>query len=208
MKLFYSPGACSLAAHITLEEIGKPFELQLVSTADGSTQKPNYLAINPKGRVPALDLGGRILTELPAILFYLAQTNPESHFLPPDYEGQARALEWMNWLSGTVHGVGIAGIWRPNRFSDDVEIYPALNKKGMANTLENFKQINHYLEGKSWAVSNQYSIVDPFLLVLYRWGLRLKIDMATYPAFANVAKAVFTRPATQRAFKTEEIILG
>jgi glutathione S-transferase len=139
--LYYSPGACSLAPHIVLEEIGKPFELQLVSTSSGATRSLDYLKINPKGRVPVLVTNGTILTESPAILLYLALSNPDSHLLPNDPESIARSVEWLNWLSGTVHAVAIRQIWRAEDFtSDETRISEVVNN-GKRNLVSAFAYI-------------------------------------------------------------------
>src|ERR1700704_2282650 len=126
-RLYYSPGACSMAAHIVLEEIGEPYDLELVSSrgrvgGEGTTS-PAWMAQNPKGRVPALSgVSGRIggsdnlLTELHAILFYLARTHPQARLLPTDPAGEGRAIEWMNWLASNVHAMSYGQIWRAQRF--------------------------------------------------------------------------------------------
>src|SRR5579862_8775395 len=98
MKLYYSPGACSMAPHILLEEIGVPYEAVRVAIAEGKTRSPEYLAINPKGRVPALFTAeGEILTEVPAISCYLAEHSPGVRLLPQGGLPLARCLEWFNW---------------------------------------------------------------------------------------------------------------
>src|SRR5690606_33902221 len=94
MKLYYSPGACSIGIHVLLEEIGKPYEAVLTNTREGAQFRPEYVAINPKSKVPTLVRDdGSVLTEYPAIAFWLARTNPEAKLLPDDPESQARALE-------------------------------------------------------------------------------------------------------------------
>ena len=94
MKLFYSPGACSVGIHVILEEIGKPFETQVVSTRDGSNKKPEYLALNPKAKVPAiLRDDGTVLTEFPVIAWWLAKAHPMSNLIPVEFDAEARVLE-------------------------------------------------------------------------------------------------------------------
>ena len=101
--LYYSPGSCSLAPHIVLQELGLPFTLKLVSTSDGATRSPAHLRLNPKGRVPVLTFGEAVLTEAPAILLHLALADPGQTLLPFAPDGLVRCVEWFNWLSGTVH---------------------------------------------------------------------------------------------------------
>lgn len=100
--LYYSPGACSLAPHIILEEIGLPFRLAHVSTADGSTRAAEHFKLNPKGRLPVLVTGDSVLTEAPAILVHLAMQHPDKKLLASTPDALVRSMEWGNWLSGTV----------------------------------------------------------------------------------------------------------
>ena len=123
MKLYYSPGSCSLAPHIVLEEIGEPYQTLLVSAMDGSTSSTEYLQVNPKARVPALDIGNEILTEVPAIVLYLALCNPDMKLLGNTPYFLARAMEWMNWLSSGIHALAVAQNWRVERFTDDEKGY-------------------------------------------------------------------------------------
>ena len=207
MKLYYSPGACSLAPHIVLEEQGTPYQLELVSIAEGKTRTPEYLAINPKGRVPVLVTEeGETLTELPAICWYLAQQSGHPALFPHDKLAGARVMEWCNWLSGTLHAMTFGQIWRPQRFLTDENLYPKLQAKGRADVLEHYAMIESRLTGRSWAVGNAYTYVDPYLTVFFRWGNRIGLDMRTgYPAWAAHAERVAARPAAQRAMQQEGV---
>jgi glutathione S-transferase len=205
-KLYFSPGACSLAVHIVLEEIGAPYSLERVSVPDGATQSPAFTALNPKGRVPVLVVGDTVLTEAPAILSCLALSHPPSRLLPTDPEPLARCLEWFNWLSGTVHAVAFAQIWRPQRFVADHALVNPVTTQGRDNVLEAFAMIEAKLRDRRWAVADRYSCVAPFLLVFYRWGNRIGLDMRDrYPAWTAHAGAVGARPAVQAALSQEGI---
>ena len=214
LKLFYSPGACSMAPHIVLEEIGKPYEAEVVSIPDGKTQSSEWKAINPKGRVPALlgvpgSMGGKseLLTEANAIMMYLARTNPGAKLLPADPAAEARCLEWMNWLTGTVHATAIGQVWRTARFSDDEKTHPSIKTKGEQAVRDAFAYIEKVLgDGRDWAVPGQYTVVDPYLFVFYRWGGRLGIDMgAQYPAWTRIMNKVKARPAVQKVLADEKL---
>ncbi len=212
MKLYYSPGSCSLAPHIVLEELSlrmdKPYETELISSMDGSTQSKEYLAINPKGRVPALDIGGEIITEAPAIMTYLAKTNPEAELLDQSPLKLARAIEWLSWLSSGVHALPIAQNWRTEWFSDDKSCYKSIQTKGMSNLKSSYQQIEEKLSNSNpgWASGDLYSIVDPYLLVFYRWGNRLGIAMKTqFPAWTEHTHAMLERRAVSNVLKHEEI---
>lgn len=214
-RLYYSPGACSMAVHIVLEEIGKPYDIELVSSKPGGrAQTAEWRAINPKGRVPALlGVPGRIggaddlLTEAHAILFYLARTNPAAKLLPADPAGEARCIEWMNWLASNVHTMSYGQIWRPQRFVADEKDFPAVQAKGEANLREQYAYIEALLaDGRDWAVPGGYTVVDPYLLVFYQWGQRIGLDLPTRcPAWTQLTKCVLGRPAVQRVLEQEQI---
>ena len=214
-RLYYSPGACSMAAHIVLEEIGQPYELELISSKDGKmTDTPEWKAINPKGRVPALlGVPGRIggaddlLTELHAILVYLARTNPAAGLLPVNPAAEARCIEWMNWLASNVHAMSYGQIWRPRRFIDHEQEFPAIRAKGEQNVRQQYAYIESLLaDGREWAVPDGYTVVDPYLLVFYHWGQRIGLDMQTaYPAWTHLTKRVVARSAVRRALVKEQI---
>src|ERR1700680_1478517 len=114
--LYYSPGACSMSAHIALEEVGTEYEPRVVKLAENQQRQPDYLAINPRGRVPVLVLAdGTVLTECAAILLYLARKFPKAKLWPDDPLAQARCIEWLSWLASSVH-VAFAQTRRPPRF--------------------------------------------------------------------------------------------
>lgn len=216
-RLYYSPGACSMAAHIVLEEIGEPYELELISSSgvrEGKmTATPEYKAINPKGRVPALlgvpgRIGGaeNLLTELHAILMYLARTNVSAELLPADSAGEARCIEWMNWLASNVHAMAYGQIWRTQRFVADEKYFPAVRAKGEQTVREQYAYIESLLaDGRNWAVPSGYTVVDPYLLVFYYWGQRVGLDMPGYSAWTHLTKRVVARPAVQRVLANEGI---
>lgn len=211
-RLYYSPGACSLAVHIALEEIGTPFERQEVSIARGENTQPEFMAVNPKARVPALAVAGeaRVLTELPAILTFLARRHPEANLLPErDALDEARCHEWLAWLAGWVHGVGYGELWRPLRFVSDTSLCETISASGKRTIVESYAVIEAKLDGtRGWAVASCYTIVDPFLLVLYRWGNRIGLSMqAGYPAWTAITERALARPAVQRAMANEGIAI-
>jgi glutathione S-transferase len=219
-KLYYSPGACSLAAHIVLEEIGEPYELELISSrglrAGDGTGSAAWQAMNPKGRVPALSgvpgrIGGgeNLLTELTAILVYLARTHPQAKLLPADPAGEARAIEWMNWMTGNLHAMSYGQIWRPHRFVEDAALFPALKAKGEQALREQYAYVESLLaDGRDWAVPGGYSVVDPYLLVFFIWGGRVGLDMrARYPAWSRLSDRIASRPAVARVLAAEGLTL-
>ena len=206
--LYYSPQSCSLAPHIVLEEIGAPYAIELVTATDGlMTGTPAWRAVNPKARVPALSgvpgtAGGSegVLTEAHAILVYLARTNPAVGLLPQGHAGEARAVEWMNWLASNVHAMSFGQIWRPERFVADPALFPAVQARGMETLQEQYAYIERLLgDGRDWAVPGGYSVVDTYLLVFYRWGGRIGLDMkAACPEWAALSRRTVARPAVRR----------
>lgn len=204
--LYFSPGACSLAPHIILEEIGKPFELVHTSTSDGSTRTAEYLRLNPKARVPVLVTGNAVLTEAPAILLHLAMTHYGCGLLPSGQQGLVRSVEWFNWISSTVHAVAIRQIWRPESFAGNPAQHGDIVTKGHENLAQAYAHIEVRLSHSSCAVGERYSIVDAYLLVFYRWGNRIGLDMRSqYPVWTQHALQVMGRPATARALTKEGI---
>lgn len=210
LTLFASPGSCSFAPHIVLQEIGAPFQLALIDHhgAGAQTRKPEFLKMNPKGRVPVLTDGEFVLTESAAILIHLATHHQVSRLMPAGADGLVRAVEWFNWLSSAVHAVAVRMVWRPDFFSNDPATHPAIVSKGHEHLAQAHALIEQRLEGRDFAVNDAYSIVDPYLLVYFRWGNRMKLDMAgRFPAWTSHARRLEARPAVQRALAAEQISL-
>ncbi len=218
LRLFYSPGACSMAPHIALEEVGVPFESEIILSRgerEGAmTATAEWHRINPKGRVPALlgvpgSIGGapQLLTEVPAILYYVASLDPSVGLLPADPAPAARCFEWMNWLSSNVHAMSFGQIWRAQRYSDDEEALDAIRAKGRSSLLEQYAYIDLVLgDGRDWAIPEGYTVVDPYLLVFFQWGQRIGVDMrGHYPSYARCIDRILERPAVQRVLEREGV---
>jgi glutathione S-transferase len=207
IKLYYSPGACSLASHIVLEELGVAYEAVSISIAEGEHKRADYLRINPKGNVPALNVDGKILTETVAILTYLGGGYADRGLWPKETWKQAEALSIMAWLSSSVH-IAAATIFRSARFSTDPAAKDSIVATGKSALIKYYGDIDKMLQGKSFAMGGQYSVVDAYLLVFYRWGNRLGIDMKTdFPVWAKHAQRVYSRSTVRRVFEDEGIFL-
>lgn len=206
LRLFYWPGACSLAAHVALEETGLPFDAVRVDFASGAQRTPKYLAINPKGRVPALANSEEVLTENPAILRHLAAAFAQGTGVPvPSGMAAARELEWMCWLSSTVH-VAYAHISRTERYAYTPEGVAEVKRKGEESCRPLWEKIEAALSGRDWALGDQYSLVDPYLQVFWNWGRgdRLRYNMSRdFPNWTAHARRLLQRPAAKRAFERE-----
>jgi glutathione S-transferase len=204
MKLFYSPGACSLAAHILLHEAGAKHEAVKVNLKDGEQFKPDFQAINPKAKVPALQRDdGSVLTELPAISYWIAATYPKAGVMPKDTEGLARAMEWMNWMSGTVHNGGMTRILRGERFVSDPAHAQSASDKGKADSAKYVDEMETRMQGKDYALGATYSFADPYLYVLTRWVERAGKKLDDLPSLKAFNARMEARPAVQAALKAE-----
>lgn len=205
IKLYYSPGACSLAPHIVLEELGIAYEPVLVSLKDGEHKRADYLRINPRARVPALNVDGKILTENVAILTYLGGGYAERGLWPKDTWKQAEALSLMAWLAASVHTT-VAGIFRSERYAGSEAAREDVKATSRALLEKYFADIDKLLTGKTFAMGGQYTVCDPYLLVFYRWGNRIGISMKErYPMWTKHALRVASRPTVKRVLEAEGI---
>ena len=211
LKLYYSPGSCSLASHIALEEAGVPFEPVPTITAKGEQLTPAYLAINPKGRVPALAGDGWVLTENPAILRFVATLSPEAALWPDDRRDEARCAEWLAWLSSTIHPA-YSHVRRPERCARSEEARADVVATGKESVRQLCRDVDRKLgEGSGpFALGPRYSVADPYLLVFWTWGraplLGFEIER-DLPAWTAHARRMAERPAVRRAFEREGLRL-
>jgi glutathione S-transferase len=205
IKLYYSPGACSLAPHIVLEELGIAFESVPISLKDGEQHKADFQRLNPKARVPVLVVDGKVLTENVAILTYLGGGYAQRGLWPKETWKQAEALSLMAWLSSSVH-ITFAGIARPERYTADAPAKETVKAQSRITLLKYFADIEKMLTGKTFAMGGQYTVCDPYLLVFYRWGYRIGLDMKTeFPQWTKHALRVASRPTVKRVFEVEGI---
>ena len=203
MKLFYSPGACSLGIHVILEEIGRPFDLVLAPTREGGTRTPEFLAMNPKGKVPTLLRDdGTALTEFPVIAWWLAKSNPMSNLIPVAFEAEARCLEWMDYLCGTVHPQAFTRQFRPGNFARDAEDEARVVAQGKALAATHLRTIQDMWKGGDWLLPTGYSVADAALFFIEEWaGGRLAMELP--PKLRSHRAAMRNRPAVERALKKE-----
>ena len=209
LTLYYAPGACSLAAHIVLEEIGLPFETVRLDLAKGDQRAPEYLAVNERGRVPALYEDGWVLTENPAILRHLARSHPEAGLLPEDPRQLAIADEWLAWLSSSHH-VAYAHVRRPERYSADESAFPDIRAKGAETFGDLCTMTEVKLSNGGWALGERYSVVDADLMVFWLWarGSAIGFDMPDrFPSWTAHARRMAGRPAVQAVFAREGLTL-
>jgi glutathione S-transferase len=185
LTLYFVPGSSSMAVHIALHEIGAPFEARPMSFAKKDQRTAEFLALNPEGKAPTLLVDGRPLTEVAAILYYLAKRFPDAALLPDgDIESDAQAISWMSFIASTLH--------------------PA-RRQGLEHATEVYRIADQRL-GSGWALG-RYSIVDIHLFRLY-WRLvpSLKPQPETFPNLTSHYARMMARPAVQRTIEIESAI--
>jgi glutathione S-transferase len=160
MKLYYAPGACSIGIHVLLEEIGKPYEAEVVNLREGAQYKTDFTTVNPKSKVPTLARDdGTVLTEFPAIAYWLARNNPFANLLPDNIDLQTKVLELMDYAVATVHMQGFGRQFRAANFTPNPADEDAVKAKGKEIAAKGFELLDKALEGKEYAVG-KFSIAD------------------------------------------------
>jgi glutathione S-transferase len=181
LKLYYAPNTCALASHISLEEAGAAYDAVRINFADGEQRKPEYLAVNPKGRVPALATARGILTETPAILAFVAQSFPAARLAPlDDAFAFAQVQAFNSYLCSTVH-VAHAHRLRGSRWADDETAIEAMKKKVPQSVGDCFDMIEREMMAGPWVMGSDYTISDPYLFTIARWLEGDGVDIRRFP---------------------------
>ena len=203
LKLFYARNACSLASHIALEESGASYDAVRVDFAASEQRGADYLAINPKGRVPSLVSDRGILTETPAILAFIAQSFPKARLAPLDDPFAFAQLQAFNsYLCSTVH-VAHAHGGRGYRWADEESSFADMKRKVPQTMGECMTQIEtHMLEGP-WMFGESYTICDPYLFTVSRWLVRDGVDIDKFPKIRAHAAKMESRPSVQNVLRRE-----
>ncbi|WP_018094497.1 glutathione S-transferase family protein [Sinorhizobium meliloti] len=198
LKLFYTPGTCSLASHIALEEAGADYEVHRVDFSKAEQTKPDYLTINPKGRVPALVTDRGILTETPAILAYIAQSFPKARLAPLDDPFEfARLQSFLSYLCSTVH-VAHAHARRSARWADDPAAQEAMKAKVQQNMADCFALIERTMFVGPFVRGDAYSVADPYLFTIAGWLESDGVDPARFPRILDHRNRMAERPAVAK----------
>jgi glutathione S-transferase len=187
LTLYFCPGTSSMAPHIALHEIGAPFETRALSLRQKTNRAPEYLALNPEGKVPTLLVDGRPLSEVAAILFYLARRYPEAGLLPKDdIEAEARAVSWMSFLAATVH--------------------PA-RRQGLEHARAVYAIVEARLGARAWALGDRFSIADIHLFRLF-WRFRGSLDPAPgeFPNLVAHYDRMMARPSVKKTIEVESAV--
>ncbi len=202
LKLFHAWGSCSLASLIALEEAGAPYELVLMNTKVGDQRTPEYLAVNPKSRVPALVTPKGVLTETPAILSWIPETYPEARLLPEDAWDRAQAHAFNSYLCSTVH-VAHAHKHRGYRWATTEAAFADMTAKVAENEIACFRLIEDEMLRGPWVLGEAYSVCDAYLFTIAGWLEGDGVDIAQFPKVAEHFARVAARPAVRKVLALE-----
>ncbi|HWX80170.1 MAG TPA: glutathione transferase GstA [Steroidobacteraceae bacterium] len=201
MKLYYSPGACSLSPHIVLLEAGLPYTLVKTDLKTKKTEGgADYLSINSKGAVPALELDdGRVLTEGPAVVQYLADQKPESGLAPRagTFE-RYQLMEILNFITSEVHK-GFSPLFNPASSAE-------LKETSVAALTKKFDWLTGLLGNKTFLLGNTFTVADAYLFTVLNWARIVKIDLSKWPVLAAYQARIAQRPKVHAALKEEGLL--
>ncbi len=200
MKLYFTPGACSLAPHIVALEAGVPLETEAVDLATHKTASgKDFYAINPRGYVPALDIGeGLPLTEASVLVQYIADQKPGGTLLAPAGSMQrVRTQQWLAWISTELHK-GFGPLWNP-------ATPQAVRDATVANLKKKFAELDSHLASRPFIMGDAFSVADAYAYVIMRWTVYHKVDISNLANLAAFAKRVEARPSVQTALAAESV---
>ncbi len=203
MKLYYATGTCALASHIALEEAGAEYSTVRINFAVNEQRSPEYLAINPKGRVPALVTERGILTETPAMLAFIAQSFPKAKLAPLDDPFRFAEVQAFNsYLCSTVH-VAHAHRMRGTRWADDPAAIEAMKRKVPDSVAACFELIDQKMLRGPWVMGESYTICDPYLFTLAQWMEADSVDPARFPKVRDHRNRMSERAAVRKVVAEE-----
>ena len=201
LKLYYSPGACSLSPHIALLEAGLQFELEKVDTkAKKTASGADYLTINPNGYVPALQIdSGDVITEGPAIVQWVADQAPQSHLAPPNGTIERTKLQqWLNFISTEIHKS-----YSPLFSAEVPDAYKTMTKDKL---FKRYAYLNEQLKGKQFLLGNHFTVADGYLFTVTNWANFLKLDLSEFKEVRSFSDRVNSRPKVLQALKAEGLV--
>jgi glutathione S-transferase len=203
LKLYYAPRTCALASHIALEKSGGEYVAERVDFNSNGQRTPEYLRLNPKGRVPALATGRGVLTENPAILLYIAQSFPKSKLAPLDDPfALAQAQAFNSYMCSTVH-IASAHRGRGYRWADDEQAIASMKRKVKQNMIDCFTLVENEMLRGPWVMGDAFSICDPYLFTMSGFLEGHGIDVNLFPKVAAQMSAMQADPAVQRVLTVQ-----
>jgi glutathione S-transferase len=206
LTLYFSPGVCSTASHIGLEELGVAYEKKPTLLPKGEHKSEAYLKVNPRGKVPALDVDGQVITENTAILSYLGRRYPEKNLFPTDPLEQARCISTMAWFSNSVHPPYTHYV-RPERYAEGEAAQASVKETGKKTFFEAVGEIDRMLAGKQWVMGSQFTVADGYALVFYGWGVRAGLPMQDLKDYTAWKDRMLKRPAVRKVLEEEQSVL-
>ena len=206
LALYFSPGACSTASHIGLEESGAQYEERQTLLGKGEHKTPEYMKINPRGKVPALDADGRVITENTAILTYIAKRFPDKKLLPDDPVTMAQCISTMAWLSNTVHP-SFTHFFKPDKYATSEAAQADVKQTGKKTFFENLQEVDGLLAGKQWIMGDQFTVADAYALVFYGWGVRAELPVTDLKNYTAWKDRMLARPAVRKVLESEGNVL-
>ena len=201
-KLYTAPGTCALASHIALEEAGAPYTAERLDFKNSQQTTAEYLAINPKGRVPALVTEQGTLTETPAILTFIASSFPKAKLAPEDSFAYAQAQSFNSYLCSTVH-INHAHKMRGYRWAVEETSFADMKRKVPETMAASFALIERDMLKGPWVMGERYTICDPYLFTVAQWLEADGVDPARFPGVIAHRERVAARPAVQKAIAEE-----
>jgi glutathione S-transferase len=199
LKLYFAPGTCALASHIALAESGADYTVERIDFKTNQQNSPDYLAINPKGRVPALATERGILTETPAILAFIAQSFPKARLAPVDDAFAFAQVQSINsYLCSTVH-VAHAHRVRGSRWASEETSFADMKRKVPETMGACFTLIENKMLGGPWVMGEQYTICDPYLYTIATWLAGDGVEIAKFPKLADHYRRMAERAAVKKA---------
>lgn len=196
LTFYFSPGACSMAPHIALEEAGAKFEPRPISLAKGQHKAPEFLKVNPNGQVPTLVVDGKTLAENLAILLWIAEQYPQAKLLPADSWERIQAISYLARLTSDVHK-SFGPLWRPQAYVSDEKAREDFVKNVRGTVADRMSGLDARLAGKDYALG-QFSAVDCYLYVFFAWATHLDFETGKWPNYARHFARMNARPAVQR----------
>ena len=207
LTLYYSPYACSMASHVALEAAGATFTTKKINIFSGEQHKPDYLAINPRAKVPALRFDdGRVLLEMTAILGWVGTTHRHGNLLGVDPLERSRTIATCSWLSGTVHPTFKQFI-HPEQFVTEEGAHATLRAQAKETYWAYLCEIDAALADRPWMMGDAFTLADPYALVFFPWGRELGLPIMDLANLVAMKDRLIERPAARRALEREKSIL-
>lgn len=201
MKFYMTPGSCSTAIHIILEELEEVFEAHIVNLPAGDQFKPEFLAVNPKANIPALMRpDGTVVTEVPAIAFWLGKARGRGKLWPTTIEDETRAVELMSFVAGSIHGHGFARYFAPGNFCADSSQHASIKAQGLTLAQKCFTIVDKQLEGRQWVAEN-FSVADAVLFYVCFWADKVAMNLP--PNVLRHYRAMLARAKVQQVLREE-----